>query len=422
MHPKRTVKIVNYRNLSRREIFQGLNAPLEPLERTLSSKKKRKLVSEAELEALRQERDTAVNTKLVTENIMANMQDAFWTSLGMYRLQMNSANASISKLEAQIPPSAKLHTCIIHDDEVETGVACSDDETHFVCEKCCALALKSSLQGESIVATVNGSYDIKCMAYVCPGVISGHAVSALSRVCYQTMQKIILNSHEAKVIAPCEKELAVLRAANQSPEQQASRLVADMFTNSCPKGHVFFDFAGCFALKCDVDTGAGVLCNTYFCGFCFVTASSNSALHTHVVLCDRNPSRNLFGRHTDFIQGQIDRGLAKVQEFVAGDITKLLRGLVQKTADVVAEELWTIRETTRAQERARHADLVEEERVMDEDGAADEAQDDAINNTEIQQIIFLGLQDARDHLHTAEEAHQIERAERERDALERADM
>jgi hypothetical protein len=305
--------------------------------------------AEEVLQALTQERDTAVNEKLVVERMMGTLKD----TLSVYR-------ASLSKLEVQIPSAAKMYTCIVHGDEVETGVACDYDETHFVCEKCCASALKSSLQGGSILATVNGSYDIKCMAYACPGVICGYSASALSRVCYQTMQKIILNSHEAKVLAPCEKELAVLRAANHSPEQQASKLVANMFTNRCPMGHVFFDFAGCFALKCDIDTGAGLLCDTYFCGFCLLPASSNSAAHAHVVLCDRNPSHNLFGLRSDFIQGQIDRGLAKVQEFVAGDITNLLRGLVQKTADVVAEELWTISETARAQERACHAEEARE--------------------------------------------------------------
>merc|ERR1712060_955533 len=134
-----------------------------------------------------------------------------------------------------------------------------------------------------------------------------------------------------------QQRLAMMReqlASAAAMDQELSRhrvQIAELLTLKCPRCHqAFFDFEGCFALKC-------ASCGCGFCAWCLADCGHDA--HAHVLLCDAS---NRQGRHhgswDDFIMVQRSRRRAAVAAYMdplrAAMRDRVLNACAQDFADL----------------------------------------------------------------------------------------
>ena len=78
---------------------------------------------------------------------------------------------------------------------------------------------------------------------------------------------------------------------------------------TCPSGHVFDNFTGCFLVTCH--------CGSTFCGFCLGATGS----HAHVARCPENPRKgDVYGSRGLFLTHQASKAQARVRSFLLRDL------------------------------------------------------------------------------------------------------
>ena len=100
-------------------------------------------------------------------------------------------------------------------------------------------------------------------------------------------------------------------AAKTPPDHLRNRVVEEILTLHCPRcWQAFFDFEGCFALKCSKFPCA-------FCGWCLADCGTDA--HSHVRLCSAKPrgADALFGTRQQFEVAQQKRQKGLMTEFLA---------------------------------------------------------------------------------------------------------
>jgi hypothetical protein len=113
---------------------------------------------------------------------------------------------------------------------------------------------------------------------------------------------------QAAVQAAAEqaKQERVREAGQDAVSKARSHIISNILMLKCSRCQkAFDDFDGCFAVKCRDTAGNG--CGACFCGYCLKDCGSSVQTHAHVLNCDHNAKRSLFGTKQDFVAAQRSR-------------------------------------------------------------------------------------------------------------------
>ena len=111
---------------------------------------------------------------------------------------------------------------------------------------------------------------------------------------------------EHEELTCCEYQLA-----KAPPNVLRNRIIEDILTLKCPQcKKAFFDFDGCFALKCSN-------CKCGFCGWCLQDCGQDA--HQHVRTCRSKPpgADVFFGSRREFEKTQAQRQTAELRNFLS---------------------------------------------------------------------------------------------------------
>ena len=111
-----------------------------------------------------------------------------------------------------------------------------------------------------------------------------------------------------------DAELEKMRALDErgrKVEMARKHIIDKILTLSCPNGHAFVDFDGCFALKCS-------MCPCHFCGWCLADCGNSRDAHAHVRTCGHKPAGAdvFYGTKEQFEEAQRKRQRAMISSYL----------------------------------------------------------------------------------------------------------
>ena len=217
-------------------------------------------------------------------------------------------------------------TCVVCADEsdVSEGLECSNEgQKHFLCAEC--------LNGYVIDAVEPGNLDklAQNQGVCCPGVAPACASApytdqALPRhlsdhscaLYFQGKSKLV----EQRLYEDFDEIVEIRVAAAKAETTRtatANHIRNEILTLKCPAAacrQAFFDFEGCFALKCGS-------CGSHFCAMCLEDCgkgrAGDASAHRHVANCPLNTSGSVFGDEHLFESSQKARRQKLLKEYLA---------------------------------------------------------------------------------------------------------
>ena len=179
-------------------------------------------------------------------------------------------------------------------DDAREGVMCS--EGHFTCSGCisnhvhhaCIDELQARRGREGRVLCPK--HPSECKAAPFPDVSLARHLEDQAFAEYAKSREELIEvrkdeEKDEKIKAAVEQErrrIQEVSARQQRISLVRDKIIEDVLTMSCPKGHPYLDFEGCCALHC-------VRCGIYFCAWCLKGSEGNQANHDHVRNCPEKP-------------------------------------------------------------------------------------------------------------------------------------
>jgi serine/threonine protein kinase len=176
------------------------------------------------------------------------------------------------------------------------GVECS--EGHFHCDSCVARHAETFLDFDNLGQRKEREGHLKCSNFPLD-CNSGFADRDLAKHLHVALFKTYLEARveaiKAQMQAQLEAEmqdrlgeelhrLAVLDEHARKVLVARKHIINKILTLTCPRcGQAFFDFDGCYALKCSA-------CPCHFCGWCLADCGTNKDAHAHVRQCHSKPA------------------------------------------------------------------------------------------------------------------------------------
>ena len=139
-----------------------------------------------------------------------------------------------------------------------------------------------------------------------------------------------------------DAELEKMRALDERGRKvlmARTHIINKILTLSCPNGHAFVDFDGCFALKCS-------MCPCHFCGWCLADCGNSRDAHAHVATCRHKPAGAdvFFGTKEQFEEAQRKRQRIKIRSYLNEQVDASLKRDIAEASRMELErnQLWPI--------------------------------------------------------------------------------
>ena len=139
-----------------------------------------------------------------------------------------------------------------------------------------------------------------------------------------------------------DAELEKMRALDERGRKvmlARTHIINKILTLSCPNGHAFVDFDGCFALKCS-------MCPCHFCGWCLADCGNSCDAHAHVRTCRHKPAGAdvFFGTKEQFEEAQRKRQRAMISSYLDESVDDGLKDDVLQACkgELELNQLWPI--------------------------------------------------------------------------------
>ena len=250
-------------------------------------------------------------------------------------------------LEAVCKKSVK--TCSICFDDSDAGVECS--EGHFHCRSCLADHATHFMAVGNTGERKQREGCLKCSKFPreCrSGFEDQDLAKHLPAVTFQdyltgkldTIEEQLRVQLDAEFKDKLDAELEKMRALDErgrKVEMARKHIIDKILTLSCPKGHAFVDFDGCFALKCS-------MCPCHFCGWCLADCGGDA--HAHVATCRHKPAGAdvFFGTKEQFEEAQRKRQRIKIRSYLNEQVDASLKRDIAEASRMELErnQLWPI--------------------------------------------------------------------------------
>ena len=190
--------------------------------------------------------------------------------------------------------SEELRTCSICMDESRYGITCS--EAHFTCATCvtdhvhhaCVDELQARRRREGRVVCPKAPRECSAAPFLDKD-LARHLPDAVfaeySRSREELIEARMNEEKDASVKEAVEAERRRVRELSerkQRIDRVRMKIVDEVLTMTCPKGHAYLDFNGCCALRCGH-------CGLHFCAWCLQGSADDNANHAHVRQCPSKP-------------------------------------------------------------------------------------------------------------------------------------
>uniref|UniRef100_A0A061RI72 Putative CHCC zinc finger domain-containing protein n=1 Tax=Tetraselmis sp. GSL018 TaxID=582737 RepID=A0A061RI72_9CHLO len=201
--------------------------------------------------------------------------------------------------------------CVICLERCGRSAGCQCGDGHFVCWDCFEAMAENAMSPDATRRQVDAEGNLCCPGEGCGAILDIHHLTRQQHAggCRRDLvERLVQLRNKAKMDAVLPEAIAAERArltaefqriqsiANMT-ERKAElvrlEIIEDILTLRCPNRmcrQAFFDFEGCFALKCPK-------CHTAFCAWCLSNQGNDA--HRHVTQCAEG-NGSYHGREEDF--------------------------------------------------------------------------------------------------------------------------
>ena len=243
-----------------------------------------------------------------------------------------------------------VKTCSICFEDSDAGVECS--EGHFHCRSCLAdhathfMAVGNTgerkqregcLKCSKFPRECRSGFEDQDLAKHLPAVtFQDYLTSKLDAIQEQLRLQL-----DAEYKEKYEAEVEKMRALDERGRKvmmARTHIINKILTLSCPNGHAFVDFDGCFALKCS-------MCPCHFCGWCLADCGGDA--HAHVRTCGHKPAGAndpYFGTKEQFEEAHRKQQRVKIRSYLNEQVdASLKRDIVDACrTELERNRLWPI--------------------------------------------------------------------------------
>ena len=245
-----------------------------------------------------------------------------------------------------------VKTCSICLDDSDAGVECS--EGHFHCRSCLAdhathfMAVGNTgerkqregcLKCSKFPRECRSGFEDQDLAKHLPAVTFQDYLTGNLDAIQEQLRVQLDAEYKEKYEAEREKERA-LGERGRKVKMARKHIIDKILTLSCPNGHAFVDFDGCFALKCS-------MCPCHFCGWCLADCGNSCDAHAHVRTCRHKPAGAndpYFGTQAQFEEAHREQQRIKIRSYLNEQVDASLKRDVVEACRMELERnrLWPI--------------------------------------------------------------------------------